>query len=140
MNKIVGIVLIVLALVIGILPQFTDCQSQGKSITLASGKSIPMKCHWTAIAEITMAIPLAGLGGMLFFSKRKETRLVISATGAILGVLVVLVPVTLIGVCSMNTMLCNNLMKPALILSGILVVAASLVSLVGSYRMVEPTV
>ena len=36
-----------LALVIGIVPFLTDCQSQGRALTLQTGRTIPMKCHWT---------------------------------------------------------------------------------------------
>jgi hypothetical protein len=60
--------------------------------------------------------------------------------GALLGVFVVLIPTTLIGVCASNMMLCNMLMSAALVLSGVLVVAASLASLVISYRAKEQTV
>jgi hypothetical protein len=136
--KYLGIVIIVLALVIGVLPQFTDCQSQGRSLTLENGKNVPMKCHWTAIAEIGMAVPLAAIGGMLLFSKRKETWMTLSIIGMVLGVLVILFPTILIGVCTSAMMLCNNLMKPTLILSGILVIAINVVILIGSLRMKEP--
>ena len=48
MFKILAGLIIVLALVIGIVPQFTDCQSHGRAIALANGTTVPMKCHWTA--------------------------------------------------------------------------------------------
>jgi hypothetical protein len=96
-----------------------------------------MRCHWTAIAELAMSIPLAALGGMLFFSKRKETRMSLSVMGAILGVFVVLFPTTLIGVCAGEMMACRNLMLPALVISGILVVAACVILFVSSFRMNE---
>ena len=56
--KVIGVLMVVLALVSGILPQFTDCSSQGRAITLPNGKQIDMKCHWTARAEAAMALPL----------------------------------------------------------------------------------
>jgi hypothetical protein len=136
--KVTGILIFVLALVIGILPLFTECAATGREpLKLANGNTVPMKCHWTAIAEITLAIPLAALGGMLAFSKRKETGISLSVLGALLGVFVVLIPTTLIGVCASNMMLCNMLMSPALVLAGILVVAASVTQLVISYRAPE---
>jgi len=135
--KVTGILIFCLALVIGILPLFTDCQSQGRAIELPNGKTVAMKCHWTAVAEMVLAIPLAALGGMLAFSKRKETGISLSALGALLGVFVVLIPTTLIGVCASNMMLCNMLMSPVLVLAGVLVVAASLTQLVISYRSQE---
>ena len=133
--KYLGIPIFALALVIGILPQFTECSGMLK---LANGMETHMKCFWTAIAELGMSIPLAALGGLLFFSKRKETRMSLSIMGAILGVFVVLFPTTLIGVCKSNMMACRNLMLPALVLSGILVVVACVVLFVSSFRMSEP--
>jgi len=133
--KYLGLVILGLALVIGILPMVTECSTVMK---LANGMTTPMKCHWTAIAELGMSIPLAALGGLLFFGKRKETRQSLSVLGAVLGVFVVLFPTTLIGVCASNMMACRNLMLPALVLSGILVVAACLALFISSFRMSEP--
>lgn len=133
--KYLGIFIIVLALVIGIVPIFTGCQ---EGMKLANGMTAPMKCHWTAIVEMGMAVLLAALGGLLFFSKRKETRRSLSLMGAILGVFVVLVPTTIIGVCASNMMACRNLMLPTLVLSGILVVAACAVLFGTSFRTNEP--
>ena len=58
MQKILGVVMILMALVLAIAPVFTDCQSHGKSLTTADGRSVPMKCHWTGVAEIAAAAPL----------------------------------------------------------------------------------
>jgi len=133
--KYLGLFILGLALVIGILPMVTECSTVMK---LANGMTTPMKCHWTAIAELGMSIPLAALGGLLFFGKRKETRQSLSILGAVLGVFVVLFPTTLIGVCASNMMACRNLMLPSLVLSGILVVAACVALFVSSFRMSEP--
>jgi hypothetical protein len=137
MFKILAALIVVLALVIGIVPQFTDCQSQGRAITLANGSTIPMKCHWTGQAALGMAVPLVGLGSVTAFSRRKETRRVLSVLGILLGGVVILLPTRLIGVCANPDMLCNSVMKPTLIFSGILVMALSVVSLVISERQPE---
>ena len=50
MQKPLSILLLLFALFIAIVPVFSDCQSQGRSLTTADGRSIPMKCHWTGIA------------------------------------------------------------------------------------------
>ncbi len=125
-----GIPMFGLALVAGILPQFTECAGVLK---LANGMTAPMRCHWTAIAELALSVPLAALGAMLFFSKKNESRRNLSIMGAILGVFVVLMPTTLIGVCKSNMMACRNLMLPALVISGGLIVVASLVFFATSF-------
>jgi hypothetical protein len=137
MFRILGVLIVVLALAIGIVPQFTDCQSQGRVLTLANGSTIPMKCHWTGVAVLGAAIPLVAVGGFLAFSRRKETRRVLSLLGVLLGVIVILLPTRLIGVCANAAMLCNSIMRPTLVLSGILVIAISLVALVISERRPE---
>ena len=137
MKRTMGIVKIVLALAIGILPLFTDCQSQGRSLELANGKTVPMKCHWTGIAEIGVAVPLGLIGFFDLFSKRKETNNLLSGMGVVLGALVILFPTFLIGVCANPDMLCNMIMKPGLILLGSLVILVSLVGFFNSRRMVE---
>lgn len=127
--KAIGVILIALALVVAVVPQFTDCQSQGRSLTLTNGKTVPMKCHWTAMAAIATAIPLGLLGITKMFSKRKETQQSQAVLGATLGAMVILLPTTLIGVCASNEMLCNMIMKPTLIASGSLIALISLGSL-----------
>ncbi len=127
--KVAGIVIVVLALAIGIVPQFTDCASQGKSLALANGNTVPMKCHWTAMAALGMAIPLLALGGIMAFSHRKETQRALSVLGVAMGAIVALLPTTLIGVCANGMMLCNNTMMPTLLFGGIVIGATSLVTL-----------
>jgi len=127
--KAIATILVILALAIAIVPQFTDCESQGKSIQLPSGKTIPMRCHWTSQAELATAGPMLVLGGLMFTNKRKEALRNLAILGIVLGVFVVLLPTYLIGVCDNNAMLCNNLMKPVLIFSGTLAAVASLVAL-----------
>jgi hypothetical protein len=128
--KVTGILIVALALVIGILPQFTDCLSQGKAIALPNGKTMPMKCHWTSQAELALAAPLLALGGLVTVNRRREALRSLAVLGIVLGALVILVPSTLIGVCGSADMLCNMVERPALIFAGILVVAISVGALV----------
>jgi hypothetical protein len=139
MKKITGALIVVLALVIGIAPLFTDCLAHGRSLTTTTGMSIPMKCHWTSLAEIGVAIPLLLMGIMTIFSKRKETSGTLGIFGVTLGALVIAFPTFLIGVCANPMMPCNMIEKPVLILSGILAMAVSGVVLFNSRKMSEPT-
>ena len=127
MNKILGGLIVVLALVVGIAPVFTDCQSQGRALKTDTGKTVPMKCHWTGIAEIGVAVPMLLVGVLSVTSKRKETIRTLAAFGVALGALAILFPTYLIGVCPNDTMVCNMIMKPILISAGVLAVGLSLI-------------
>lgn len=131
MYKFFGIALVVLALGIGIIPHYTVCKDQ---IALANGKTTPMKCHWSAQAEIGVAIPIGIMGAMLIPSKKKENRRSLAILGVALGAVAILIPTKLIGVCSMATHTCVTTMKPAMFGLGGLVTATSLVGLALTFR------
>jgi MFS family permease len=125
MKAVLGVVMIVTALVLAIVPVFTDCESQGKMLTTADGRSVSMKCHWTGIAEVAPAIPLAIAGIYALRSRRKETTRFAGIIGAVSGLLAILLPTLLIGVCGNPMMTCNLLMRPILLAAGILAIVAS---------------
>lgn len=125
--RLAAVLLVVLALVVGVVPAFTDCQSQGRALTLANGNTVPMKCHWSGIAELSLAIPLGLVGGATAFSKRKETLRMLAILGIVLGGVIMAVPTVLIGVCANADMICNSVMRPTLLLAGGLVIAVSVV-------------
>jgi hypothetical protein len=133
---IVGIILIILALIVAIVPQLTSCQSQGQRITLQSGATIPMKCYWTGQAELVDGILLLLVGILMLIGKRKETQLFLSIFGIFLGIFVILLPVYLIGVCS-SMMLCNTVMRPVLLIVGPFVIINSMVGLIIAVKMKE---
>jgi hypothetical protein len=128
--RVIAIIFMLLALAIGVVPQFTNCSAQGRSIELPGGRTIPMKCHWTAMAAPAVAVPLLIVGGLMFFSRRRETLLALSLLGAVLGVFAILLPTYLIGVCASDEMLCNIEMKPMMIFSGAVTLGAGLIGLV----------
>jgi len=137
MLKIVAVILIVLALVVIIVPQFTNCSADGRVLKLESGKTVPMKCTWSARAELALGIPLLALGALMFVSRRKETIRALSILSAILGILVILIPTSIIGVCMAADMSCNSILKPTMIVSGIIITAAALAGLVINERTTE---
>jgi hypothetical protein len=128
--KAIGAIIVVLALVIGIVPQFTDCLAQGNAITLPNGNSLPMKCHWTRQAEIAVAIPLFVVGALTILSRRKQTLRALAVVGLALGAAAILIPTYLIGVCASDEMICSMLMKPTLLFAGVLTVAVNAIALV----------
>ena len=128
--KVVGAILIVLALVVGIVPQFTDCLAQGRAIELPNGNSLPMKCHWTRQAEVAVALPLQVVGVLMLLLRDRKILRILAVVALVLGVSAILIPAYLIGVCAGQEMICNMLMRPTLLFAGILIVATSVVALV----------
>ncbi len=147
--KVLAILIILMALVIGIVPQFTNCEA-GKadspsptaaSSGMASAAPIAspapatapyrmMKCYWSAHAEIVLAVPLVAIGVLLFFARRKETTRALGILTTILGVLTILIPTSIVGTCLNDKMVCNTEMKPVLLISGGIVVALGVAALV----------
>ena len=83
-----------------------------------------MKCHWSAIAEIAVGIPLLASGVMLLVTKQKSVKLSMGVMGIVLGAMAALIPAYLIGVCGLATMICRMVMLPAILLASGLVVLA----------------
>ncbi len=135
--KLSAALLIALAVLIAVVPPLTECAREGKAVATAAGGQVPMKCHWTAIASIAMAIPLFVTGALQWFNKRKESQRALSILGAVMGVLVVLLPTALIGVCAHPEATCNLIMRPALIFTGALVVGINLFDLIVVERRPE---
>jgi len=132
--KVAATLLIILAVLIAIIPIFSDCVSAGRMLTLADGREIPMKCHWTGRAELGVGLPLLAVGLTMFFSRRRESKRNLGLVGATLGIVTILLPTVLIGVCGSPDMPCHSIMSPALILMGILVMGISLVVTVLNWR------
>ena len=146
--RILAALIIVLALVIGIAPQFSNCDAHGHvlkitaSPIMASGgstmgstasspvKIVKMKCLWTARSGIAVAVPLAIVGVLLFISRRKETRRALAIITAALGVVAILLPIWLIGTCVTSTMPCNTTMKPTILAAAFVTIAVGVVALV----------
>ena len=136
MNKVLGVALVVLALAVISIPQFTTCESQGRTLALANGKTTPMKCTWTARAEIAAGVPVLAIGAMMLFARKKESLRFLGGLGAVLGVFTMLLPTSLIGVCS-GAMVCHTVMKPSLLTLGSVITAAGLAGMVLSMRKNE---
>jgi hypothetical protein len=134
---VIGIVIMIFAVGVAVIPRFTTCESQGKLITLANGKTIPMKCSWSGQAELALGIPLFAVGAMMTASRRKENIRNLSILAIVLGAVMLLVPTLLIGVCTTAGMLCNAVMSPALILVSSLVILAGIIGLIVSLKAKE---
>jgi hypothetical protein len=123
--KAIGVILLIAAVAIAVVPQFTDCESQGRALTLQNGRSVPMKCHWTAQAALGLALPVAVVGALTLFRGRKPGATNLGIVGAGLGAIAILLPISLIGVCASPDMICNSVMRPFMILTGGVITVAS---------------
>ena len=61
--RIPGVLIIVAAIAIAVVSVVFNCQAEGQSLTLANGSKVPMKCYWSAMAEIAVTIPLVTEAG-----------------------------------------------------------------------------
>ncbi len=119
--KIIAILLIISGIATIFIPSFYSCAAHGISIQLPGGRSVQMKCFWTARAEIGLGILLLAVGVFLSISRRLESRRFLSVLALILGILIILLPTLLIGVCTNPNMFCAVLMKPILLMIGAVV-------------------
>jgi hypothetical protein len=164
MYRILGVTLALLALAIGIVPQFTHCaphpaamsnsmqapaamgsqatSSMGMQSPAAASTPAPMagmakipKCSTTAKAEIGVAIPLFAVGAVLTFSRRKGMIIGFSALGIVLGIMAVALPAGITGTCATPTMICNTAMKPSVYALGSLTVLGSIGSMIAGSKL-----
>ena len=125
MNKtrLTGIVIAVLGLLTALIPTviFKVCEAM-------DGKF--MKCHWTSQTEVAVGIATLVLGVLIVLSKEKGAGAAYAVASAINGVLVILIPTVVIGVCGSADMPCNSGTKPALIIAGALIIVTALINAV----------
>ena len=129
LNVLLASALLVLGVLIVLTPWYIlpVCEVYGAYLKTATGSEIPMKCGWTARAEIGTGVGIVSIGAVLLaFGKRKETLRALGVVGATLGVLTVLFPTYLIGVCASAEHPCNMGTRPGLVLLGVLTIVVSL--------------
>ncbi|MBR1906526.1 MAG: DUF4418 family protein [Clostridiales bacterium] len=122
-NKITGIVIALLGLLTALIPTviFKVCAAM-------DGKF--MKCHWTSQVEVALGIAVLVLGLLIVLSKENAAASAYAVASAVNGVLVILIPTVVIGVCGSADMPCHSGTKPALIIAGALIAAAGLLNAV----------
>ncbi len=135
--KALAIGIMAAAVLVGGVALLYNCQHDGKALSLANGMKVPMKCFWTAMAEIGGAGLLLVLGGLQLASRTRETNRALGIMGGALGALVILIPTALIGVCAHPDASCHLVMRPAMIFLGILVIGASAAQAFLAPRMAE---
>ncbi len=125
MNKtrITGSIIALLGLFTVLVPKvfFEVCGAMGDNY---------MKCHWVAQTEVALGIATVVLGVLAVLSGQKAAASAYSVASLINGALIILIPTKIIGVCSSSKMDCNSGTKPALIITGALIIVVSAVNVV----------
>lgn len=132
-----ALILTVLGLLIAITPYavFPVC---AVTVPAAAGGIVPMKCFWTARAVLGVGGIIACSGLLLFFIKNPAMRLGMAFAPFAAGLLTVLIPNKLIGVCPGAMMACRMGTLPALTLLGSLVMAAAVCIAVNAKKRLRP--
>jgi hypothetical protein len=166
-QRVIGVALVVLALVAAIVSSLYNCEAHNQNNSVATattmmggvtattrgmGSSTPatmggavgaskavtghMPCYYSAKTAVLVAIPLGVLGLLLLVSRRRETTRLLAVMGIVLGAVTMAVPVV-VGTCGLVTMICNEVMKPTLLLVGGVAVVLSVILLVLGERRRE---
>jgi hypothetical protein len=123
-----GILFIILGGLIAIGPQtiFPVCEvhmAGPASMSIPAGTV--MKCHWAARAELGVGFLIGLIGVFLIIFQSRQIRLGLSLALILNGILALLIPTALIGVCSSAHMTCRSLTLPALIIISSVIIVAS---------------
>jgi hypothetical protein len=118
-------------LIVGPMYIFPVCEySKGMMIEVKHGGFVPMKCTYTAKAEIAMAAIALTIAVLLILARTSESRRLLNVVLLAVGILVIVIPLWLIGVCGGPMMPCRIGTLPFLELIGGLIIAVSVYNLV----------
>lgn len=131
-----GIFAVVLGVLIALIPEliFPVCTD---TIELINGKSLFMKCHWTARAEILVGVIIVFNGILILLFKNYEARIALSIMLFFLGLTALLIPTLVIGMCEAAAMDCRVGTEPALIVTSIIIMIASLGSIFSQLSLLK---
>jgi len=126
---IVGVILVAAGVLAAVGPWtiFPVCEAGNPPLYLKtiSNKTMPMPCGYTARAELGVG-SLVAMGGLgLMMARSPSSRRGLGYMGLGLGALALLIPTSLIGVCSNVTHNCVLSTQPSLVILGGVVMAGS---------------
>lgn len=104
-----------------------------------NSESMKMACYYTGRAEIGLGILIIILGGILFVFSKEEIREGISIAQIGIGVLILLYPTKIIGLCGMSDMDCRVQTFPALIVISVILIVVSVVNILYITRKKQKT-
>jgi hypothetical protein len=122
--KSIGGILVLLGIVIALSGWFIFpvCEMQGLFTETKAGVKLPMPCGYTARAETGIGALIVVAGGLLLARNTPETRQAVGVFSLACGVLVILFPTVIIGMCRLADHPCRQLTLPALEILGIAVI------------------
>jgi hypothetical protein len=120
----IGGLLVLLGIVIALTGWyiFPVCEMHGLFTETKTGVKLPMPCGYTARAETGIGALIVVAGGLLLARNTSETRLAVGVFSLACGVLVVLFPTVIIGMCRLADHPCRQLTLPALEILGVTVI------------------
>jgi hypothetical protein len=120
----IGGLLVLLGIVIALTGWyiFPVCEMHGLFTETKTGVKLPMPCGYTARAETGIGALIVVAGGLLLARNTSETRQAVGVFSLACGVLVVLFPTVIIGMCRLADHPCRQLTLPALEILGVTVI------------------
>ena len=88
-----------------------------------------MHCHMVQLIAACLGICIACFSIISFFTKNKTFVLILRVVSMIMAVITIILPFAM-KMCMMNTMQCHSVMKPFLLVAGIIMIILSAISLV----------
>ena len=122
--KSIGGILVLLGIVIALSGWFIFpvCEMHGQFTETKAGVKLPMPCGYTARAETGIGALIVVAGGLLLARNTPETRQAAGIFSLACGVLVILFPTVIIGMCRLADHPCRQLTLPALEILGVTVI------------------
>jgi drug/metabolite transporter (DMT)-like permease len=120
----IGALLVLLGVIIALTSWFIFpvCEMHGLFVETKAGMKLPMPCGYTARAETGIGALIVVAGSLLIVRSTRETRQAVGVFTIATGVLVILFPTVLIGMCKLADHPCRMLTLPALEILGVIVV------------------
>jgi hypothetical protein len=120
----IGALLVLLGIIISLTPWviFPVCEMHGLFVETKTGMQLPMPCGYTGRAETGVGALIVVAGGLLIARKTPETKQAVGIFSIAAGVLVILFPTVLIGMCRLADHPCRQLTLPALEILGAAVI------------------
>jgi Domain of unknown function (DUF4418) len=106
-------------------------ENESMSLSMSS----PMKCYWTARAELGIGLVIAVIGILLLLHSSVAIRLGLTIGAGLNAILALLIPTVLIGVCQSTRMACHSLTLGALIILSSFAIIISTLNIILLYQV-----